>query len=76
MQTEAVQLCGVYRKAEVREFLSEPLEYDPALQPAKRRTEAEVDAVAECDLAVDISAVDVEAVGIVENGRVAIGSPQ
>ena len=54
-----------------RETLQHLVECDAALEPRERRAEAEVDAVAEGEVMIDL-AVDVEAVGIGEFALVAI----
>ncbi len=55
----------------VGEALQHLVERDPALEPGQRGAEAEVDAVAEREVVVDL-AVDVEAVAVGELAVVAV----
>ena len=66
--------CAVHSQA--GEARRELLEHDLGLQPRERGAEAEVDAVAEREVFVGVLAVQVDRVGVVEDGVVAVRRAQ
>ena len=67
---------GLWRHSQVREALGEFFEDDLGLEPRERGAEAEVDAVAEREVLVGVGAVEVDRVGVAEDGLVTVRGPE
>ena len=66
------ELRALREQVHLREPLEQHLEDDPAFQACERSTETMVDAASERQVGA-LAASDIEAVGILEDGRIAVG---